>query len=195
MFAVFAALFLLGGLVQINPIWLWGPYHVSDGTNGAQPDWYLGWLIGALRLMPSFDVTVGDYTIIPNPFWGGVLLPGIVFGLLFAWPTIERRAAGDRDRHNLLQRPRDARWRTATATAVLTCVFLIFLAGSADRAYVSLGWSYATQLQIYRVLVFVLPPAVFWLTLKVCDELRRNEDVVRSRREAEAEARAAADRA
>ena len=195
MFAVFAALFLLGGLVQINPIWLWGPYHVSDGTNGAQPDWYLGWLIGALRLMPSFDVTVGDYTIIPNPFWGGVLLPGIVFGLLFAWPTIERRAAGDRDRHNLLQRPRDARWRTATATAVLTCVFLIFLAGSADRAYVSLGWSYATQLQIYRVLVFVLPPAVFWLTLKVCDELRRNEEVVRNRREAEAEARTAADRA
>ncbi|HZC28658.1 MAG TPA: cytochrome b, partial [Gaiellaceae bacterium] len=50
MFAVCAILFLLGGLVQINPIWEWGPYHLANATNGAQPDWYLGWLIGALRL-------------------------------------------------------------------------------------------------------------------------------------------------
>ena len=195
MFAVFAVLFLLGGLVQINPIWLWGPYHVADGTNGAQPDWYLGWLIGALRLMPSFDVTILDYTVIPNPFWGGVLFPGLVFGTLYAWPSIERRFSGDRARHNLLDRPRDVRWRTATAAGFLSWVFLIFLAGSADRAYVLFGWSYETQLQIYRVLVFVLPPVVFWLTLKVCDELRRNEEVSRRRREAEAEARAAANRA
>ena len=64
--AVFALLFLLGGLVQINPVWLWGPYHVGDATNGAQPDWYLGWLIGALRLVPGFDVTVGNYTLVPG---------------------------------------------------------------------------------------------------------------------------------
>src|SRR5213076_2239598 len=57
--AVAGVLFLLGGLVQINPIWLWGPYHTYSATNGAQPDWYLGWLIGALRLMPSFDLTIG----------------------------------------------------------------------------------------------------------------------------------------
>ena len=74
-FSVAAVLFLLGGLVQINPIWLWGPYHVAQGTNGAQPDWYLGWLIGALRLVPNFDVTIGDYTLVPNAFWGGALFP------------------------------------------------------------------------------------------------------------------------
>ena len=60
-------LFLLGGLVQINPIWEWGPYHTAAGTNGAQPDWYLGWLIGALRLMPGFDVKIGSSTLVPNP--------------------------------------------------------------------------------------------------------------------------------
>ena len=81
-FAVAAVLFLLGGLVQINPIWLWGPYHVGDSTNGAQPDWYLGWLIGALRLMPGFDVAIGHYTLVPNPFWGGALFPLVVFGVL-----------------------------------------------------------------------------------------------------------------
>ena len=80
MSAVTAVLFLLGGLVQINPIWLWGPYHVASGTNGAQPDWYLGWLIGALRLVPGFDLTIGHYTLVPNPFWGGALFPLVVFG-------------------------------------------------------------------------------------------------------------------
>ena len=108
MFAVFAALFLLGGFVQINPIWLWGPYHVSQGTNGAQPDWYLGWLIGALRLMPGFDVTIAGRTIVPNPFWGGVLFPTIVFGSLLLWPSVERRLSGDRRFHNLIDRQRDA---------------------------------------------------------------------------------------
>jgi ubiquinol-cytochrome c reductase cytochrome b subunit len=192
MFAVFAALFLLGGLVQINPIWLWGPYHVAEGTNGAQPDWYLGWLIGALRLMPGFDVTVGGYTLVPNPFWGGALFPTVVFGLLYLWPALDRMLSGDRRTHNLLDRPRDAPWRTAFATALLTWVFVIFMAGSADRAYVMLGWSYQTQIEIYRVLVFVAPVLAFWLAHRICSELLRNEDVARDREEAELEARAAA---
>ncbi|HWJ31600.1 MAG TPA: cytochrome b N-terminal domain-containing protein, partial [Gaiellaceae bacterium] len=75
MLGTWATLFLLGGLIQINPVWLWGPYHVGDSTNGAQPDWYLGWLIGALRLMPGFDVTIAGYTMVPGPFWGGALFP------------------------------------------------------------------------------------------------------------------------
>ena len=102
LFAVAAALVLLGGLVQINPIWLWGPYHVGQGTNGAQPDWYLGWLIGALRLMPHFDVVIGNKTLVPNPFWGGILFPTVVVAALLGWPFLERRFKG-RERP---QRPR-----------------------------------------------------------------------------------------
>ena len=78
MLAVAAVLFLLGGLVQINPIWQWGPYQTGLSTNAAQPDWYLGWLIGALRLMPGFDVVIGGRTVVPNPFWGGLLFPLVV---------------------------------------------------------------------------------------------------------------------
>src|SRR5437588_2789001 len=95
MAAVAGVLLLLGGLVQINPIWLWGPYHVGASTNGAQPDWYLGWLIGALRLMPGWDVVIANRTVIPNPFWGGVLFPGVVFTLLYLWPFLERRFSHD----------------------------------------------------------------------------------------------------
>jgi ubiquinol-cytochrome c reductase cytochrome b subunit len=190
MSAVAALLFLLGGLVQINPIWLWGPYHVSDATNGAQPDWYLGWLIGALRLMPGFDVTIGDYTLVPNPFWGGVLVPLIVFFFLVSWPFLERKVTGDRAFHNLLDRPRDAPWRTAIGAAFTTWVFLIFLAGAADRATVFFGISYTAQIWAFRILVWVVPVLVLFATRRACLELLRIERTSAVREAAEAEARA-----
>jgi len=186
--AVAAVLFLLGGLVQINPIWIWGPYHVADATNGAQPDWYLGWLIGALRLVPSFDITIGNYTLVPNAFWGGAAFPLVVFIILALWPWAERRVTGDHGFHNLLDRPRDAPWRTALGAALVTWVFLIFFAGSGDRIFVTFGLSYSLQIWIFRVLVVVAPVVVLVVTKRVCDGLRAGEVVEADRRAAEAEA-------
>jgi len=192
MFAVFAVLFLLGGLVQINPIWEWGPYHLSQATNGAQPDWYLGWLIGALRLMPNFDVTIGNYTLVPNAFWGGAAFPMVVFLVLYLWPSLERRLTSDYAFHNLLNRPRDTPWRTAIGVAFFTWVFMVFVAGASDRLFVLFAVSYSGQIWAYRVLVWVLPAVALVLTKRICDELVRSEDVERERRAAEAEAQALA---
>jgi len=186
--AVAGVLFLLGGLVQINPIWEWGPYHVAAGTNGAQPDWYLGWLIGALRLMPGFDVQVGSYTLVPNPFWGGIAFPLVVFGLLALWPTLERRATGDRRPHNLLDRPRDAPWRTALGMGVFMWVMMVFLAGASDRVLVTFGISYVDQIWVYRVLVWVVPLVTCFATKRICDELREHELLAAERERAEEEA-------
>ena len=184
-FAVAGFLFLLGGLVQINPIWLWGPYHVGHSTNAAQPDWYLGWLIGALRLMPSFDVTIGNYTLVPNPFWGGALFPLLVFGILFLWPALERRFTGDDAFHNLLDRPRDAPARTAFGAALFTAVFIVFLAGASDRVLVLINVSYEWQIVLYRVLFFLAPPVVFWATRRICEELQAGEKVEQQHERAE----------
>jgi ubiquinol-cytochrome c reductase cytochrome b subunit len=192
MFAVFAVLFLLGGLVQINPIWEWGPYHVSQATNGAQPDWYLGWLIGALRLIPNFDVTIGHYTLVPNPFWGGAAFPMVVFLVLYLWPWLERKVTGDYAFHNLLDRPRDAPWRTAIGVAFFTWIFIVFVAGASDRLFVLFDLSYAGQIWTYRVLVWVLPVVALFLTRRICVELVRGERVKQERRLAEAEAEALA---
>jgi ubiquinol-cytochrome c reductase cytochrome b subunit len=192
MFAVFAVLFLLGGLVQINPIWEWGPYHVSQATNGAQPDWYLGWLIGALRLMPNFDVTIGHYTLVPNAFWGGAAFPLVVFLVLFLWPSLERRLTGDDAFHNLLDRPRDRPWRTAIGVAFFSWIFVVFVAGASDRLFVTFALSYSGQIWTYRVLVWVLPVVALFLTKRICDELVRSERVERERQAAEVEAKAVA---
>ena len=171
LFATAGALFLLGGLVQINPIWQWGQFELQDGTNGVQPDWYMGWLIGALRIMPPIEPVLFDYTIFPNPFFGGLLVPSVVFGLLYMWPSLERRITGDRAAHHLLDRPRDNPWRTAIGTATLTFIVLIFLAASADRVFVSFGIDYGTQVWIFRVAVIVLPAIVYLLTKRICEEL------------------------
>jgi ubiquinol-cytochrome c reductase cytochrome b subunit len=175
MLATAGVLFLLGGLVQINPIWLWGPYHTWQATNGAQPDWYLGWLIGALRLMPSFDVVIGGCTLIPNPFFGGVLFPLALFGLLYAWPLLERRVTGDHALHHLLDRPRDAPNRTAAGAAIFAFVATIFVAGSADRIFVSLGISYQRQVWLFRIAAIVVPIVVFAIVRSIARELRDDD--------------------
>jgi ubiquinol-cytochrome c reductase cytochrome b subunit len=181
--------------VQINPIWLWGPYHTYDATNGAQPDWYLGWLIGALRITPSFDLTIGGYTLVPNPFWGGALLPLAFFAFLYLWPWLERRLTRDDAYHNLLERPRDAPLRTAIGYAVMTLVFLVFLAGSADRVDVMFGLSYSAQIWLYRVLFFAGPVIAALLAYRTCVELQRGEQLDRRRKLAERAARTARRRA
>ena len=170
-------LFALGGLVQINPVWQWGPYEPWQGTNGAQPDWYLGWLIGALRLAPPVDVVIGGYTVIPEPFWGGVLFPSVVFGVLYLWPWIEQRfITRDLSRHELLDRPRDNPRRTAIGAAFFAWVVTVFAAGAADRAFLSIGIPYNTQVWIFRGAIFVVPVIVFVVAGRIARELKAGEN-------------------
>ena len=189
--ATAGVLFLLGGLVEINPIWLWGPYHTYSATNGAQPDWYLGWLIGGLRLMPSFDWVIGGYTVVPNPFWGGAAFPLVIFGFLYLWPWVERRFTGDQAFHNVLERPRDAPVRTGIGVGVVTWVVAVFLAGGSDRVDVLWGIGYVAQIHVYWVLVWVLPVLFGLAAWWTCKELQRSEQVLADRHDAEARARLA----
>jgi ubiquinol-cytochrome c reductase cytochrome b subunit len=175
MFAVAAVLFMLGGLIQVNPIWEWGPYHPYLATNGAQPDWYLGWLIGALRLMPNWEPAISGHTLIPNPFWGGVVFPLVVFGVLFAWPAAERLLTGDRRRHELLDRPRDHPVRTALGAAFLSWVLIVFAVGSTDRIFYRLGISYSAQIDFWRIGIWVLPVIVFFAVRSACRSLQLSD--------------------
>jgi ubiquinol-cytochrome c reductase cytochrome b subunit len=174
LFAVAGVLFLLGGLIQINPVWQWGPYHPYLSENGAQPDWYIGWLIGALRLMPNWELVIAGRTVIPNPFWGGAAFPLFVFVVMFAWPAIERRVTGDIRRHDLLDRPRDRPIRTAVGAAFLSWVVIVFAVGSTDRIFYRMGISYTTQIHVWRVGIWVLPLAIFFITRSACRSLQRS---------------------
>jgi ubiquinol-cytochrome c reductase cytochrome b subunit len=125
--------------------------------------------------MPNWEPAIGNYTIIPNPFWGGVAFPLFVFLVLFAWPSLERRFTGDNRRHDLLQRPRDRPTHTALAAAFLSWVFIIFSIGAADRVYYRLNISYTAMIHFWRAGVWVVPIIVFFFTRRLCQTLQQRQ--------------------
>ncbi len=160
----------LGGLAQINPIWLYGSYVPYKVSYAVQPDWYMGWLDGALRIMPSWETHLPGH-MIPNAFFPAALLPGVTFTVLFVWPWIEARFTKDRREHNLLDRPRQRPVRTAVGAAVLAFYFVLFGASSTDVLANSFHISLNFVLWSFRVAVIVIPPIVGWLTYRIAKEL------------------------
>jgi ubiquinol-cytochrome c reductase cytochrome b subunit len=168
---VFAVLAALGGLAQINPVWLYGPFRPSVVSTAAQPDWYVGWLEGALRIMPPWEVRAFNHTL-ANVFFPGLLLPGITFGLLYAWPFLEQRWTGDRAEHHLLDRPRDRPVRTALGVATLTFYAVLTVAGAQDIIAQKLDVSVTVVTHTLQALVLLLPVAAALFTAKVCRDLQ-----------------------
>ena len=130
-FIVAAVVALLGGIAQINPVWVYGPFKAANVSTLSQPDWYMGWLEGAMRVMPDWSIRAFGFTI-PNPFFPGVVLPTITFGVLALWPFIEARVTGDRSEHHVLDRPRDRPKRTALGVAALAFYTVLGLGGATD---------------------------------------------------------------
>jgi ubiquinol-cytochrome c reductase cytochrome b subunit len=182
--AVAAVLGLLGGLVQINPIWLYGPYKPYAVSTAAQPDWYMGWLEGAMRLMPAFQLHLFGYRVteivVPT-----VIFPMVTFGVLFLWPAIEKRLTGDRAEHHLLDRPRDHPLRTALGTSVLMFYVVLFVGGSQDVIAQKLGVSIQPVTMALRILVFVLPGLVAVVTYVLCRDLAADRPLDEAREEGE----------
>ena len=162
----------LGGLAQINPIWIYGPYRVAAVSAGSQPDWYVAWLDGALRVMPSFEIRLFHHTV-ANPFFPGVLMPGITFGVLYAWPFLEQRFSRDQAHHNLLNRPRDLPLRTAFGAATLSFYGVMFLAGGTDVLASTFGLSFEALLRAFQISLLVVPAVTGYVTWRICRELGR----------------------
>ncbi len=173
-FLVAGVLAALAGFVQINPIWIYGPFQPENVSSASQPDWYMGWLEGALRLMPNWEMRIGWFTI-PNPFWGGVLLPGVTFALLYAWPWLEARITHDHREHHLLDRPRDRPMRTALGVATLTFYTILGLTAADDVIAVALGVSLNAILNTYRILLIIVPPIAAVVAYRLCKELQQRD--------------------
>jgi len=175
LFIVAAVLAALGGFAQINPIWLYGPYEPATVTSGAQPDWYMGWLEGALRLMPPVEVVAFGYEI-PSLFFPAVLLPGVTFAGLYLYPFVEQWVSGaSRREHHLLDRPRDHLVRTSLGVAVFTFYAVLLVAGANDIIADVLDVPIGVVVGVLRVALFVLPVAAAAVAVVVCRQLRRSD--------------------
>jgi ubiquinol-cytochrome c reductase cytochrome b subunit len=175
-FLTSAVLAFLGGVFQINPIWIYGPFDPAQVSAASQPDWYMGWLDGALRIMPGWEFRAGGFEI-PNPFFPGILLAGLTFGLLYAWPFLEARVTGDYEEHHLLDRPRQRPVRTALGAATISFYAVNFVGGAADVMASTFGLSVNAILWTFRFLVLLAPPVVGWFTYQLCKELSARDGV------------------
>jgi ubiquinol-cytochrome c reductase cytochrome b subunit len=171
---IVAVIAALGGLAQINPVWLYGPFKPAAVSTAAQPDWYLGWTEGALRVFPAIRLHVFGFRV-PEVFFPGVALPGITFAALFLWPFLEQRFTRDRMPHHLLDRPRQRRWRTALGVGVLTFYVVLFLAGGQDIYAQKLGVSIAPVTWTLRAALLVLPLASAAFAWKLASDLAAAE--------------------
>jgi ubiquinol-cytochrome c reductase cytochrome b subunit len=160
-FLTAAVLALIGGLFQVNPIWIYGPFNASVVSSPAQPDWYVGWLDGALRIFPPFEPVILGITI-PSAFVPGIVLPGALFTIVALWPFLEARLSKDRAEHHLLDDPWDHPIRFATGLAILTIFGVLTLAGGNDVLAFYFGTEVETLTLLFRWMSLILP-VVVWI--------------------------------
>ncbi|NDA50718.1 MAG: cytochrome bc complex cytochrome b subunit, partial [Actinobacteria bacterium] len=174
-FIVFGIVALLSGLVNINPVWIFGPYTPDQVTAGTQPDWYIGWLDGALRLMPNWETVIAGFTISWNVFIPSVVIPGILFTGLAFYPFLEAWATGDKREHHLLDRPRNAPVRTGIGVMAIVFYGILWLAGGNDLVATTFDLSINAISWTLRVLLIVAPPLAFIITKRTCLSLQRRD--------------------
>jgi ubiquinol-cytochrome c reductase cytochrome b subunit len=173
---------LMGGLAQINPIWQFGPYTPSKISYAVQPDWYMGWLDGALRVMPAWQFSNLGHTIPFEVFLPALILPGIIFNICLAWPMIERKFTKTNELHNLLDRPRDRPKRTGAGAAMAAFLFMIFGASATDVLANFFHISLNSVLVFFRYAIFLVPIVVGLAAWKICLEMQAAEGIGKRKR-------------
>ena len=173
-FIVFGVIALIAAVVTINPIWGYGPYDPSPVTAGSQPDWYMGFADGALRLLPGFlEFVAFGKTWSFNIFPGSILLLPAVWTVIGVYPFVEAWVTGDKREHHLLDRPRNAPTRTAIGVAGIVTYLVLFFAAGNDIMAIKLGLSINDITNSLRLLFFIGPPIAFWITKRICLSLQR----------------------
>ena len=174
-FIVFGVTALMGGILTINPIWKYGPYDPTKVTAGSQPDWYMGWPDGLLRIMPGWETVIFGFTISWNVMVPILIMPPLMLVILILLPFIEGWITGDKREHHLLQRPRDAPTRTATMVALMTFYGLAWVAGGNDIIAITLDLSINQITYFIRVIIFLGPVIAFFITRRWCISLQRHD--------------------
>ncbi|WP_127571967.1 cytochrome b [Georgenia faecalis] len=174
-FIVFGVLALMGATMAINPVWIHGPYDPTPVGAGAQPDWYMLFLEGGLRLMPGIEVVLFGFTIPLNILIPGVVVPGLLFTAIAIYPFLEAWVTPDKREHHLLDRPRNVPVRTALGVAFLSVWIVLALAGSNDIIATHFELSLNAITWVLRVAFFVLPVLSFWATKRICLGLQRRD--------------------
>jgi ubiquinol-cytochrome c reductase cytochrome b subunit len=172
-FIVFGITAFLGAVASINPIWLYGPYTPGQISAGSQPDWYMGWLDGLVRMAPPLESYIFGHTISWNILLPGLIIPGIIFTGMALYPFIESWMTGDKREHHLLDRPRNVPNRTALGVMSLTFMIVALINGGNDLIATHFDLTINQIMWFSRIGIIVLPPLAFVITKRICLSLQR----------------------
>jgi ubiquinol-cytochrome c reductase cytochrome b subunit len=175
LFIVFGVIVLIASLFQINPIWVYGPYDPSPVSAGTQPDWYIGFADGMLRLMPpGLESVIGGFT-----FSWYIIIPLVVLGLFILtvaiYPFIEAWVTGDKREHHIADRPRNAPTRTAIGAAGVTAYAVMWAAASSDLIATHFKVTMEGVIHTLQVLLIVAPIIAYLITKRICLALQKKD--------------------
>jgi ubiquinol-cytochrome c reductase cytochrome b subunit len=182
-----AVLVALGALAQINPVWLFGPYQPGSISSGSVPDWYMGFLDGALRVMPAWELSIGGHPLSLDVLIPAVIVPGLFFTLMAAYPLLDGWIADGRPPRGprrsrqvalLPPKPADPANRIGVGVAGITLYGLLWAAAANDQIAYHLQIPLYTVTWVFRVLVLAGPVLACALARAICHvaEARRRDE-------------------
>jgi ubiquinol-cytochrome c reductase cytochrome b subunit len=176
----FAAIAGMATFAQINPIWLFGPYTPADISAGSQPDFYMGFLEGSLRIMPAWEINVLGYTLPLSVIIPALVPMGIVMTGLALYPFLEQWITGDRREHHVTDRPRNNPHRTAIGMAAITFYGVLWVLGANDEISAFFHVSLYATTWFGRIAVILGPILAYAITFRMCLGLQRKDSEVLS---------------
>ncbi|MGL4340548.1 MAG: cytochrome bc1 complex cytochrome b subunit [Rhodoglobus sp.] len=174
-FIIFGVIMLIASLFQINPVWTYGPYDPSPVSAGTQPDWYIGFADGALRLIPpGWEVEILGATLSLNIVIPLLILPLFLAAVAF-YPFIEAWITGDKREHHIADRPRNAPTRTAIGAAGVTFYAILWTAASSDLIATHFRLTIEGVIIACQVLLVLGPVIAYFVTKRVCIGLQKKD--------------------
>ena len=174
-FITFGVIVLIASFVQINPIWNYGPYDPSPVSAGTQPDWYIGFADGALRLVPPHLESV----FLGHTWSWNIIIPLVALGLFIVlvmiYPFIEAWVTGDKREHHIAQRPRNAATRTAIGAAGVTFYAVLWAAASSDIIATHFWVSMEGVIGALQAALIFGPIIAYFVTKRICIALQRKD--------------------
>ncbi|WP_314172697.1 cytochrome bc1 complex cytochrome b subunit [Streptomyces winkii] len=173
-FLVFGVISVIAATFTVNPIWALGPYRPDQVSTNAQPDWYMGFSEGLIRIMPGWEIHLWGHTLVM-----GVFIPLMVFPLVLAaiavYPFIESWVTGDKREHHIADRPRNAPTRTGFGAAWIAWYTVMLIGGGNDLVATHFDLSINSITWFVRIAFFVVPVIVFFVTRRACLGLQRRD--------------------
>ncbi|MBQ0868737.1 cytochrome bc complex cytochrome b subunit [Streptomyces smyrnaeus] len=174
-FLVFGVISAIAALFTINPIWVLGPYRPDQVSTNAQPDWYMGFSEGLIRVMPGWEINLWGHTLALGVAIPLVIVFPLVLVVIAMYPFIEAWVTGDKREHHIADRPRNAPTRTGFGAAWITWYFVLLVGGGNDLWATHFHLSINAITWFVRIAFFVLPVLVFWVTRRICLGLQRKD--------------------